>query len=190
MTYTAYSPSGWQFQAILAIWASIFGPLGERILAVADSNVAADNVYASWLRSMSRGIVISYVASRVLLPQLLDQVSHRVASSPAQNCGFTEFKEPASVASGSYQARLCKMGSLDETAHTKLQTSAVTQREDETCSLNDLSRCRLFGNARNPERPSWTRQGERLRPSSHSKAAANSRAPSGLGSARAQPLLS
>ncbi|CAE7266609.1 NAM7 [Symbiodinium natans] len=32
--------------AILAIWASIFGPLGERILAVADSNVAADNVYA------------------------------------------------------------------------------------------------------------------------------------------------
>ncbi|CAE7559411.1 UPF1, partial [Symbiodinium pilosum] len=35
--------------AILAIWASIFGPLGERILAVADSNVAADNLYAARL---------------------------------------------------------------------------------------------------------------------------------------------
>mmetsp|Transcript_6346 Transcript_6346/g.14556 ORF Transcript_6346/g.14556 Transcript_6346/m.14556 type:complete len:1172 (+) Transcript_6346:18-3533(+) len=32
--------------AILAVWATIFGPLGERILAVADSNVAADNLFA------------------------------------------------------------------------------------------------------------------------------------------------
>jgi len=31
--------------AILAAWSSIFTPLGERILAVADSNVAADNIY-------------------------------------------------------------------------------------------------------------------------------------------------
>ncbi|CAE7027914.1 unnamed protein product [Symbiodinium sp. CCMP2592] len=31
--------------AILAVWASIFAPLGERILAVADSNVAADNLF-------------------------------------------------------------------------------------------------------------------------------------------------
>lgn len=32
-------------KAILAAWSSIFTPLGERILAVADSNVAADNIY-------------------------------------------------------------------------------------------------------------------------------------------------
>ncbi|CAJ1383993.1 unnamed protein product [Effrenium voratum] len=31
--------------AILAAWANIFGPMGERILAVADSNVAADNMF-------------------------------------------------------------------------------------------------------------------------------------------------
>lgn len=34
-------------QAILAAWASIHAPMGEKILAVADSNVAADNIYAS-----------------------------------------------------------------------------------------------------------------------------------------------
>lgn len=31
-------------QAILAAWASTYIPRGERILAVADSNVAADNI--------------------------------------------------------------------------------------------------------------------------------------------------
>eukprot|EP00913_Durusdinium_trenchii_P026142 g24524.t1 len=45
--------------AILAAWASIHAPMGEKILAVADSNVAADNIY---VRLQRMGGLVANVA--------------------------------------------------------------------------------------------------------------------------------